>query len=99
MLALRETRRCPHCAKPLSPIRYGVPVSAFAARLIDIIERGGVVGVSNTDLFKAAYGGRDGASLDTMRSYISTLNCLLAHGGVAIRSNRHTYRIREIAIA
>jgi hypothetical protein len=97
LTTIREARRCPHCAKPLTPIRYGVPVSVFAARLIDTIERGGSAGVSNTDLFKAAYSARDGASMDTLRSYISTLNCVLAHGGVAIRSNRHTYRIREIA--
>ena len=89
----REARLCPHCSKPLTPIRFGASISPFAARLIDTIERAGGAGVSANDLLKAVYSDRR-ANLGTLRSYISALNVALAPRGVAIRSDRSsTYRI------
>jgi hypothetical protein len=91
MLAHRQPRHCPHCSKPLTPARYGVAVSAKAIRILDALEAAGANGVSVTDLCRACYGNH--TSLDTLRSYISALNRVLAPAGVAIRSDRCVYRL------
>jgi len=94
MLAYRETQFCPHCSKPLTPVRYGVAVSALAIRILDALDHAGAVGVTASDLLNVAYGNRNArADLGTLRSYVSALNRALAPAGVAIRSDRCIYRL------
>jgi hypothetical protein len=93
VLIYREARLCPHCAKPLTPIRYGVSVSPFAAQILDTVEQAGAAGIGAAELLKSAYGDSSGASIGTLRSYISALNCVLRASGVAICSQRRIYRI------
>jgi hypothetical protein len=94
MLAYREPQFCPHCSKPLTPVRYGVAVSALAVRILDALEHAGAAGIAAADLFHAAYGDHHRrADLGTLRSYVSALNRVLAPAGVAIRSDRCIYRL------
>ena len=93
----RHPRLCPHCAKPLQPIRFGVAFGPLAAQIIDTIEKSGSRGVSVADLFAATYGQRNGASLERLRSYVSAINRALHKrgSGVTIRSDRRAYRLVE----
>jgi len=92
MFESREAQLCPHCAKPLQPVRYGIAVSAMAIRILDALDAAGPRGVSAADLFQVAYGNR-GAKFGSLRSYVNALNRALAPSGVAIRSDRFVYRI------
>jgi hypothetical protein len=89
----RRPRICPHCSKPLLPLRYGVAFGPIAVRIIDAIAHTGPAGISTADLFDAVYGPNSGATIDRLRSYISQINHLLADTGIAIRNDLGMYRV------
>ena len=89
----RRVRYCPHCRKPLQPMRYGVPFGPKAARIIDTVAHAGNTGVSTTDLVTAAYGASSRDTINSLRTYISAINRALAASGVSIRGDRRAYRI------
>jgi hypothetical protein len=65
----------------------------LAARIIDAIEAAGAAGISTPDLFRAVYASRNGAKIERLKTYISTINTALAVGGFAIRIDRASGRI------
>lgn len=86
-------QRCPHCNEPLQPLRYGVPFGPLAIRIIDAIDGAGAIGISTADLFRAAYGSRNGATVERLKSYIGSINAALADKGYAIRIDRTTEHV------
>jgi len=86
-------QHCPHCHKPLQPTRYGVGFGPLAIRIIDAIETAGPAGISSTDLFRAAYRERNGATVERLKSYIGSINAALAGKGFAIRIDRASDRV------
>jgi len=86
--------RCPHCAKPLVPLRYGVSFGPLAVRIIDTIEAAGHAGITTADLLRAVYHDRTGTR-DRLRSYVGSINATLNARGAAviIRSDGLRYRI------
>ena len=86
-------QRCPHCDKPLQPMRYGVGFGPLAIRIIDAIETAGPGGISSADLFGAVYRERNGATVERLKGYIGTINASLAGKGLAIRIDRSTDRV------
>jgi len=89
---MREPQLCPHCSKPLQPVRYGVAVSAMAIRILDTLDAVGAAGVAADELFKVAYGNKRFNPV-RLSSYVSALNRALGPNGVAIRSERCIYRL------
>lgn len=84
----RLPRCCPHCLKPLLPVRYGVAFGHIAASIIDHVARAGNHGISAGELFDAVYRDRDGATPARLRSYIGYINHQLLGSGVSIRIDR-----------
>lgn len=89
----RALRVCPHCAKPLQPIRYGVPFGPLAVQIIDTVTHAGSDGIHIEHLFATIYRDRAGATVDRLKSYIGSINAALADRGVAIRFDRHSNHI------
>ena|SRR6187401_489433 len=90
-----QPRLCPHCARPLQAVRFGVAFGPLAARIIDAIETTGARGITGTELAAATYGDAGSASIFRLRTYVSAINRILSqHGSAAsIRGNRRVYRI------
>jgi hypothetical protein len=86
-------QRCPHCDKPIKPLRYGATFGPLAIRIIDAIERAGPGGITTPDLFRAVYENRNGATIDRLKSYIGSINAELSPNGFAIRIDRASDRI------
>jgi aminoglycoside phosphotransferase (APT) family kinase protein len=71
-------------------MRYGVPLGPLAVQIVDTIARAGNNGISSTELFDAIYRDRRGATIDRLKSYIGSINAMLAKRGVAIRVDRYS---------
>ena len=90
-----QPRLCPHCARPLQAVRYGVSFGPIAARIIDAIDGAGTRGITGPDLAAATYGDAGSASICRLRTYVSAINRALSNRGspVSIRGNRRVYRL------
>src|SRR5262245_2602522 len=87
--------RCPHCQKPLRPLRFGAVFGPLGVEIIDAIADAGPEGVDIMALFNTVYRNRPGATLARLRSYIGRINEQLAGADstVAISACQQRYRI------
>jgi hypothetical protein len=90
---------CPHCGQPLQR-RYGVHLPPATARIFDLIERAGRVGITSAALALRAYPAmRPRQAQRNIIVQIHTANALLAATTLRIRSSGRgePYRlVREV---
>jgi hypothetical protein len=73
--------------------RCGVAISAFKARIFDIIQRAGVDGIAAADLAGIIYGRPDRGAL---KSHVRQINDALEDTGIRIRNRDRCYRIERM---
>jgi hypothetical protein len=73
-------------------MRLGVRLTAFKARLFDLVQRGGIDGISADDLFSLLYP-EGGDSRRTLKAHIWQINELIADEGYRIEGRGSFYRL------
>jgi hypothetical protein len=79
-----KERTCHHCGQPLPIIRLGVRLTAFKARIFDLVQRAGEDGITGRDLFDIVFGGDD-HSYHTLKAHIWQINDLIEDEGYRIK--------------
>src|SRR5262245_6796202 len=93
--------RCHHCGQALPEMRLGVRLTAFKARLFDLVQRGGIDGISSADLYSFLYPD-GGGSRQTLKAHVWQINEMIADEGYRIEGSGSCYRLvnmRERAIS
>ena len=84
--------RCNSCGQILPEMRLGVRLTAFKARLFDLVQRGGIDGISAEDLFSLLYP-EGGDSRRTLKAHIWQINELIADEGYRIEGRGSFYSL------
>jgi len=84
--------RCDHCGQALPEVRFGVRLTAFKARLFDLVQRGGIDGISSADLYSLLYPD-GGGSRQTLKAHVWQINELIADEGYRIDGRGSAYRL------
>jgi hypothetical protein len=84
--------RCHYCGQALPEKRLGVHMTAFKARLFDLILRAGIDGIPSDDLFSLLYPG-GGASRQTLKAHVWQINEMIADEGYRIDGRGSSYRL------
>jgi hypothetical protein len=87
--------RCSHCGGVKHAIRFGVPLTALKARILDLIRTH--PGITTQKINAIVFDGR--ASANTVRAHIHQINDALAETEVAIRgSSGDGYRLIKVEV-
>jgi hypothetical protein len=73
-------------------MRLGIRLTAFKARLFDLVQRGGIDGISSDDLCSALYPD-GGGSRQTLKAHIWQINEMIADEGYRIDGRGSSYRL------
>src|SRR5262245_14091991 len=84
--------RCHHCGQALPEIRLGVRLTAFKARLFDLVQRGGIDGIPSDDLYFMLYPD-GGGSRQTLKAHAWQINEMIAYEGYRIDGRGSSYRL------
>src|SRR5262245_42967317 len=87
--------RCDRCGQALPEIRLGVRLTAFKARLFDLVRRSGIDGIHSDDLYSLLYPD-GGGSRHTLKAHIWQINELIADEGYRIEGRSSFYRLVNI---
>lgn len=91
---MRQKPRCCHyCGAPLPDLRLGVRLSAFKARLFDLVLRSGLDGIMGRDLYTILYDKdpeADPKGFLVIKSHIKQINDSIEDTGYCIRSFGYT---------
>jgi hypothetical protein len=86
------TMKCHYCGQALPEIRLGVRLTAFKARLFDLVRRGGVDGIHAEDLYSLFYPD-GGGSRQTLKAHVWQINETIADEGYRIDGRGSFYRL------
>jgi len=84
--------RCDSCGQALPEMRLGVRLTAFRARLFDLVRRSGVDGIHSEDLYSQLYPD-GGGSRQTLKAHVWQINELIADEGYRIDGRGSSYRL------
>ena len=86
---------CPHCGRPMPPVRLGVSLFPQGARIFDLIAAAGPNGIEARMLFEAAYRfrGRHKPSFRALNAQIREIRRALLGTGIAVRGYHTTGRL------
>jgi hypothetical protein len=87
--------RCDSCGQALPEIRLGVRLTAFKARLFDLVRRSGINGIHSDDLYSLLYPD-GGGSRHTLKAHVWQINELIADEGCRIEGHGSFYRLVNI---
>jgi hypothetical protein len=87
--------RCQSCGQALPEKRLGIRLTAFKARLFDLVRRAGIDGISSDDLWSLLYPD-GGGSRETLKAHIWQINELIADEGYRIEGRDSFYRLVNI---
>lgn len=73
-------------------MRLGVRLTAFKARLFDLVQRGGIDGIPADDLYSLLYPDGDG-SRQTLKAHVWQVNEMIADEGYRIEGRGSSYRL------
>src|SRR5262245_4968811 len=73
-------------------MRLGIRLTAFKARLFDLVQRGGIDGIQSDDLYSLLYPD-GGGSPQTLKAHVWQINELIADEGYRIDGRGSSYRL------
>jgi hypothetical protein len=73
-------------------MRLGVRLTPFKARLLDLVQRGGIDGISPEDLYSLLYPD-GGGSRQTLKAHVWQINEMIADEGYRIEGSGSFYRL------
>jgi hypothetical protein len=90
---------CPSCGqriRPERPERFGVQLTSFKARLVDIIKDAGKLGVSTDDIMRTLYLDRPKVGPATVKAHVWQINELLSETNYSIVSDQRRWFLRKV---
>jgi hypothetical protein len=91
------TPRCPHCLQLIRSERFGVPMSALKADILDRIKAAGEIGVASDEIIADLYCDRRPVKNAVIKAHVFQINDLLASGDWRICSDRRRWFLRNTA--
>jgi hypothetical protein len=90
MTQAAKSNTCPHCGQPMPRMRHGVRMYAQTARIFDLIEDAGSVGIETRELYRRAYAGmrKPKINLGVIQAHLRHARKALRGTGVRILGER-----------
>lgn len=86
---------CPHCQRPMLPVRLGAQLTPLKARIFDLVHRAGTDGIEHRQLFDLAFSNAlpKPRTQKTVKSHVWQINDAIADSGFRICGHGGFYRL------